>query len=317
MTASCLPDREPADCSVLGIQGDGRDGVKQLCTISGGETGLEKVETIVPHQPEGPPIGQRIRAERLRQGMNLRSLARLVNVSPSHISQIETGKTRPSISTLYAITTALGVPLDEIFEEAAHGEEAAADDGAGANPAGLPADGTVLEGKTLTESGQPPDPDRADSPTAEGPAPNGADPAIMAFLSDNVAALAAVASARAERRGPVVTPYEREVLELDSGVTWERLGHVPGSNVDFLLITYAPGSSSSSTDRLMRHPGTQYGFLVTGQLTVTLGFSTFKMTAGDAVCFPSSTPHRYRNEGSEPASGIWFVVEPNPDDRVM
>jgi transcriptional regulator with XRE-family HTH domain/mannose-6-phosphate isomerase-like protein (cupin superfamily) len=243
----------------------------------------------VPHQPEDPPIGQRIRAERLRQGINLRSLARLVNVSASHISQIETGKCRPSISTLYAITTALGVPLDDIFEDAAPAPPA--------DPtAATPADASPLANAS--------------------PLVDAADP-VAAFLSDNVAALAAVASARSQRKGPVVTPYEREVLELDSGVTWERLGHVPGSKVDFLLITYAPGSSSSSTDQLMRHPGTQYGFLVTGQLTVTLGFSNFKMTAGDAVCFPSSTPHRYRNEESEPAIGIWFVVEPEAELRSL
>jgi quercetin dioxygenase-like cupin family protein/DNA-binding XRE family transcriptional regulator len=241
--------------------------------------------------------------------MNLRSLARLVNVSASHISQIETGKCRPSIRTLYAITTVLGVPLDDMFEEAAPDAPAAAAAGPSADPA---ADGARLAGEVLTGRQPATDSGPAAAPGAHIPAANGADP-VIAFLSDNVAALAAVASARSERRGPVVTPYEREVLELDSGVTWERLGHVPGGKVDFLLITYAPGSSSSSTDRLMRHSGTQYGFLVTGQLTVTLGFSNFKMTAGDAVCFPSSTPHRYRNEESEPAIGIWFVVETEAD----
>jgi hypothetical protein len=30
---------------------------------------------------------------------------------------------------------------------------------------------------------------------------------------------------------------------------------------------------------------------------------------GDAVSFDSTTPHGYRNDGSEPAVGIWFVLE--------
>jgi len=108
----------------------------------------------------------------------------------------------------------------------------------------------------------------------------------------------------------VVGPAERETLELDSGVTWERLGHVPGLQVDFLLITYAPGGSSSSTAQLMRHQGTEYGYLISGELIVTLGFSEHKVVAGDAICFPSSTPHRYRNEGPEQAVGVWFVANP-------
>jgi transcriptional regulator with XRE-family HTH domain/quercetin dioxygenase-like cupin family protein len=245
----------------------------------------------VSTQPD-PPIGRRIREERLRRGFNLRSLARAVNVSASHISQIETGKCRPSVSTLYAITTALGVSIDDIFE------------GAGADLTGL-ADTELAElaatGGVL--AGVPAEPaavalPRGAAGRAAGPSPGAA------------AALVALASEHARRIGPVVGSAERETLELDSGVTWERLGHVPGLAVDFLLITYAPGGSSSSTAQLMRHPGTEYGYLISGELIVTLGFSEHKVVPGDAICFPSSTPHRYRNEGPEQAVGVWFVANP-------
>lgn len=109
--------------------------------------------------------------------------------------------------------------------------------------------------------------------------------------------------------GPLVRPGEREVLELESGVTWERLGHVPGTDVDFLLVTYAPGGSSSGTGKLMRHGGVEHGYLIEGELTLTLGFDTHHLEPGDAVSFPSVTPHRYRNEGDVPAVGVWFVHE--------
>jgi transcriptional regulator with XRE-family HTH domain/quercetin dioxygenase-like cupin family protein len=211
-------------------------------------------------------IGQRIREERLRRGFNLRALARAVNVSASHISQIETGKCRPSVSTLYAITTVLGVSVDGIFERS---------------------------GSDLVNVTAPP------APPATAPTPGAA------------AALLALASEHARRIGPVVGPAGREMLELDSGVTWERLGHVPGSHVDFLLITYAPGGSSSSTAQLVRHPGTEYGYLISGELIVTLGFAEHKVVAGDAICFPSSTPHRYRNAGPQHAVGVWFVANPD------
>ena len=241
-------------------------------------------------QPD-PPIGQRIREERQRRGFNLRSLARAVNVSASHISQIETGKCRPSVSTLYAITTALGVSIDDIFDSPG---------------AGL----TDLADRDLADT---------DLATVAGRVP--AEPAAVAVVGRRgtaaapsagaAAALVALASEHARRIGPVVGPADREMLELDTGVTWERLGHVPGLQVDFLLITYAPGGSSSSTAQLMRHPGTEYGYLISGELIVTLGFSEHKVVAGDAICFPSSTPHRYRNEGPEQAVGVWFVANPD------
>jgi quercetin dioxygenase-like cupin family protein len=99
------------------------------------------------------------------------------------------------------------------------------------------------------------------------------------------------------------------VLTLDSGVTWERLGTLPGRPVDFLRITYAPGGTSSSGGDLMRHPGSEFGFLLSGELVLTLGFDEMTLRPGDAVSFESTTPHRYRNDATEPAVGVWYVIE--------
>ena len=198
-----------------------------------------------------PPLGQRIRAERLRRDLSLRALAREVGVSASMISQIETGKAQPSVSTLYAITSILGMSIQDVFETAP------ADDDA---PAVVPRPTTVL-------------------------------------------------SVRGLRLGPLVRPAQRQVLTLDSGVTWERLGTLPGRRIDFLRVTYAPGGTSSSTGDLMRHPGSEFGFLLSGDLVLTLGFEELTLHPGDAVSFDSTTPHRYRNDTTEPAVGIWYVIE--------
>ncbi|MGW3287259.1 helix-turn-helix domain-containing protein [Streptomyces sp. NPDC001002] len=209
-----------------------------------------------------PPVGARVRRARLARGMSLRALAREIGVSASLVSQIETGKSQPSVATLYAITTALGISLESLFD--GHDDIGAATQvPASATASALP--GTVLH------------------------------------------ALAAFAADPGRRIGPLVTPGERETLELDSGVVWERLGHVPGVDVDFLQVTYRPGGSSSSSGGLMRHAGTEYGCLTSGELVLTLGFDEYTLGPGDAVCFESTTPHRYRNDGAEPAVGVWFV----------
>ncbi|MFI6851171.1 helix-turn-helix domain-containing protein [Streptomyces sp. NPDC050416] len=218
-----------------------------------------------------PPVGARIRQARLERGTSLRALAREAGVSASLVSQIETGKSQPSVSTLYAITTALGISVESLFDA----RESAVPESAVRESAGLPRNRAA----PLTAA-------------APGTVPH---------------ALAALAADPGRRIGPLVRAGERETLELDSGVVWERLGRVPGVDVDFLLVTYRPGGSSSGSGGLMRHSGTEYGYLTSGELILTLGFDEYTVRPGDAVSFESTTPHRYRNDGEVPAVGVWFV----------
>jgi len=60
-------------------------------------------------------MGDRLRSARVGRGMSLRALADVLGVSPSLISQVETGRARPSVSTLYAIANELGISLDELL----------------------------------------------------------------------------------------------------------------------------------------------------------------------------------------------------------
>ncbi len=60
-------------------------------------------------------IGERLRAERVKAGISQRELARRLDLSPSLISQLESGLSKPSVGTLYAIVTELGLSLDRII----------------------------------------------------------------------------------------------------------------------------------------------------------------------------------------------------------
>ncbi|HYB86573.1 MAG TPA: XRE family transcriptional regulator [Streptosporangiaceae bacterium] len=62
-------------------------------------------------------IGRRLATHRNRRGMRVADLAREIGVTPSLISQIERGLSRPSVSTLFAIAQALDVPVDAFFRE--------------------------------------------------------------------------------------------------------------------------------------------------------------------------------------------------------
>ncbi|WP_400994751.1 helix-turn-helix domain-containing protein [Agromyces sp. GXQ0307] len=66
-------------------------------------------------------LGERLREARLNRGMSLRSVAQALGVSASLISQVEIGKTQPSVATLYALANHLGASLDELLGMGAPG----------------------------------------------------------------------------------------------------------------------------------------------------------------------------------------------------
>ena len=186
--------------------------------------------------------------------MSLRALAKLIDVSPSFVSQVELGKASPSVATLYALVTALGLSLDDL----------------------MPDEGTV---------------------EAEAPEES---PSVLAWPAI---------------RAHVQRADARKRIKM-AGVTWQRLTHDDDPFVDFLHVTYEPGSASCAEDNLMRHGGREYGHVMSGRLEVQVGFETYELGVGDSIHFDSATPHRLSNPFGEPAIALWVVVDRRGDNRV-
>ena len=74
-------------------------------------------------------IGDRLREERVKSGLSQRELARRLGLSPSLISQLESGQSKPSVGTLYSIVTELGVSLDRVIRGGDFAETTGVDDG--------------------------------------------------------------------------------------------------------------------------------------------------------------------------------------------
>jgi transcriptional regulator with XRE-family HTH domain len=201
-------------------------------------------------------VGGRLRTAREQSGVSLRQLARQLNISASALSQIETGKSRPSVKTLYSIVSELGLSLDHLFADADVERSMRS-----ATPAGPVADGAAVPSSIVQ---------RGDS---------------------------------------------RASIELDSGVTWERLTPSTDAEVDFLLAVYEPGGSSSTNDKMVRHNGREYGIVLTGELELKVGFDVEVLRPGDSACFDSQLPHRLANRGEERATAIWFVIGRRQSDQ--
>ncbi len=222
-------------------------------------------------------LGSRLRQARLDANMTLRELARTLGVSPSFVSQLENGKSQPSVATLYSLAQLLNVSIDRLF------------------------DGGVGVGASV------PVPEEAELPSPEPPSevPDQGAPIDRARLASPADAWRD--GAPAQRRLSVTTPGHRTRLVMDTGVIWEQLARNTDEHLDFMEITYPAGSSSTTDDRMLRHDGYEYGFLLEGELQVTLGFDEFTLRAGEAIGLNSSLPHLFKNLGTTPARGIWFV----------
>ncbi|MET7995814.1 cupin domain-containing protein [Amycolatopsis sp. NPDC005232] len=74
-------------------------------------------------------IGPALREARIRQKRTLRGVALATGLSASLLSQVETGKSQPSVSTLYTLVSHLGLSLDEVLGLEVAGRRAKAEPG--------------------------------------------------------------------------------------------------------------------------------------------------------------------------------------------
>ena len=212
--------------------------------------GYGRAGVAVERDFEPSKIGGRLREERERRRISLRELARRVGVSPSLVSQIELDRVNPSVSTLWAIVTELGMTMSDVFGEAA--------------------------------------PERLHIAPSEG-----------------------------AEDGIVARPDTRRVINLASGVRWERLTPHSDPDVEFLYVVYPVGAESSPEEALVTHGGREYGYVTSGTLGVRVGFDEYVLEADDSIAFDSTSPHRLWAIGDEPVHAVWVVIGRAGDPRTV
>ena len=112
-------------------------------------------------------------------------------------------------------------------------------------------------------------------------------------------------------------PETRRVINLASGVRWERLTPHSDGEVEFLHVVYPVGAASCPEDALMTHGGKEYGYVVSGTLGVRVGFEEYELGPGGSIAFDSSSPHRLWAVGDEPVHAIWVVIGRAADPRAQ
>ena len=134
----------------------------------------------------------------------------------------------------------------------------------------------------------------------------------LLFGADRPAPRPAAVGGAADGEAIVQRADGRDIIDLASGVRWERLTPGADAMTDFLEVIYSPGGHSTDERRPLRHDGREYGLVVSGTLQANVGFESYELGPGDSITFDSSTPHEYLNKTGEPVHAIWVVVHSEP-----
>lgn len=171
-------------------------------------------------------IGARLNAMRLAASLSQRQLAERANVPHAQISNVETNKVSPSVSTLRKILSGLGVSMADFFE-----------------PERQHPTGPFFSAHELTD---------LTSKVAASPISSGA-----------------------------------------GTLSFRQIGDARSHNLQILHEEYGPSADTGET--LLQHQSSEGGYVVEGELEVTVGNEVRILTAGESYLFDSRTPHRFRN----------------------
>jgi transcriptional regulator with XRE-family HTH domain len=128
--------------------------------------------------------------------------------------------------------------------------------------------------------------------------------------------IATLLSDTAAVNGVVMRGGERPVLS--------RLG-LGGKDIDGveteLLIPFGARSTLQATlvrvqphavgDGFRQHEGDEVGYVISGEIVLTVAGVSYRMRAGDAFFFPSTEPHALANPGKTIAEIVWVNTPPS------
>lgn len=80
-----------------------------------------------------------------------------------------------------------------------------------------------------------------------------------------------------------------------------------GRLLEGFLVVIEPGGHTNGT---LQHKGEEVGFVVEGQLELTINDRVHLLQSGDSFYFPSDLPHAYRNVGKSQMRAVWINTPP-------
>jgi transcriptional regulator with XRE-family HTH domain len=113
--------------------------------------------------------------------------------------------------------------------------------------------------------------------------------------------------------GIVFRAGARPLIALDplrrgEGISLERV--IPYSPGHLLQCNIHHIEKDGANAGPIQHAGEEVGYILAGEVELTVGEKHFQLTEGDAFVFNSDLPHSYRNTGNKRASIFWVNTPP-------
>jgi transcriptional regulator with XRE-family HTH domain len=169
-------------------------------------------------------VGARLKAMRMAANLSQRQLAALAGIPHAQISNIETNRNSPAVSTLRKILSGLDVSLADFFE-----------------PGSTAQAGPFFGAQDLVD------------------------------LTSRIAG---------NKTG-------------GGRLRLRQVGDARAHNLQILHEFYEPGADTG--ELLLQHASSEGGYVVEGELEITVGDEVRVLGAGESYLFDSRTPHRFRN----------------------
>jgi len=187
-----------------------------------------------------PEIFESIKRIRKSKGITLQEMSNRTGISVNHLSQIERGKTNPSIGTLKKITNVLGVPFMSLGNEG--------------------------NGPPLSPNNQ--------------------------------------------KKAQVVRQDMRKMLVYPKSKTKVYL-LTPDLQRQLEVILSESEPEEQGPEEWYSHEGEEFGFVLEGELEVTVDDEVYVLKEGDSISYRSHLPHRMKRIGDAPCKSIWVVTPPS------
>lgn len=150
---------------------------------------------------------------------------------------------------------------------------------------------------------------------------SGLSPSMLSLVergraSPSIGSLVVIASALGVTMSDLVAndpmPEERLVVRSTDAKAVETAQHVirrvmredKSRGLSVAVNEYAPGTGNA--DQPVTHDGFEYGFILEGQLTVSVEGTSYVLDAGDLISYSSRRPHRIWNYSDARVRTLWL-----------
>jgi len=128
---------------------------------------------------------------------------------------------------------------------------------------------------------------------------------IVGLLSDGTS-FSGIVTRQGER--PILSRMGLGGAEIDGAETELLIPLGATSPLQATLLRVFPGCRS---DGLRQHEGDEVGYVVAGQVLLTVGHERYYLRAGDSFFFSSTRPHGVENSGKQVAEIVWVNTPPS------